>query len=681
MQRRNFLKTTAATLTIGGIAGETAAASTGSTEIPPLEFYSTSSLLDENYGALTDDSLIAAWAEPSATNTDADGNGDAYFYSDETPIPLAASDGTVTGFGSILLADGDVNFEYGNEEFVLNVWDDDLGGSGTVFWDESHGQYWTLSKCSSFESYAENNGYDVRPSSDLLADLPDADAFVVTSPGNFTTTELDELYTFVQNGGALYLFDQADYSDYDQTENLNDIVGYLQRGFRFNDDQVTDADSNDGNDYEPITGEFNTSFPYFSDRDGLGLEYGQTYEVTVTGVTDGDTVDVEFSDGSTEEIRVLGIDTPETKKNSKYESIEEWEGIEDDKYLGNVGNDASDWAQNELDGKTVDIFFDANEPVRDPFGRILAYIRYDKSGDGSRDTLYNREAIEQGYARVYDSSLSKHEDLIDAELAARDAGRQVWSRSDPNNSSEFRDRDVSEVFVPNASSIRTDSGAVADSRVPVYAESTASQQLDGGVDYGDIPLVAVDEDVNTAMIGGPFVDEGFDSASSDLEHFTFLTNLIDYLGSNSGEVLIDSGHGQFAGEYSLSAEDAVYYLRHLEGEDVQFRGLNTINDTRLSGARALIVTMPTCAYTQSELDALSTFVSNGGSVILMGSAKTTDNFDAPRDFLDDVAAGIGSDLRINGDQVVDSSNNVDSNSELPSTTAFDTSFPLFSKYQ
>jgi endonuclease YncB( thermonuclease family) len=679
MQRRSFLKGTAATLTIGGIASQSAAAAT--TQIPPLEFYSTASLVDTNYGALTDSSLIAAWAEPTATTNDADGNGDAYLYADDAAIPLAASDGTVTGFGSIMLADSDVNFEYGNEEFVLNIWDDDMGGSGTVYWDESHGQYYTLSKCSSFESYAENNGYDVRPSSDLLADLPDADGVVITSPGSFTQTELQELSDFVANGGAVYLHDQSDYNNYDETANLNDIADSLGLGFRFNDDEVVDSESNAGDDYKPTTDEFNDdTFAYFGERDGLGLEYGETYEVTVTGVTDGDTVDVEFADGSTEEIRVLGLDTPETKRNSKYESVEEWEGIEDDKYLSSKGEDAKDWATNELDGATVDLFFDANEPVRDPFGRVLGYIRYDKSGDGSRDTLYNREIIEQGLARVYDSSLSKHEDFIDAELAARDAGREVWSQSDPANSSEFRDRAVSEVFFPTASSIRTSGGAVADSRVPVYAESTASQQLDGGVSYSDIPLVAVDEDVNTAMIGGPFLEEGYDENTTDLEHFTFLTNLIDYLGSNTGEVLIDSGHGQFAHDYSLSAEDAVHYLRHLEGEDIQFRGLNTINGTRLSGARALIVTMPTSAYTQSELDALSTFVSNGGSVILMGGAKTTDLFDEPRTLLNDVAAGIGSDLRLNDDQITDSSNNVNSDPELPTTTQFDSGFPLFSKY-
>ena len=679
MRRRSFIKATGATLGAGTLVGETVAATPPGT-IPQLQFYSTSSLLDDNYGALTDDSVVLTYAAKSATQNDADGNGDAYFYPDGTPVPLAAKDGNVAGFGSILMGDGDVDFEYGNEEFLLNVIDQDLGGSGTILWDESHGQYWTQSRCSNFAGYAESNGYTVRSTFDLLADLPDADGLIVTSPGDFTTTELQELFDFVNNGGAIYLFDQSDYNDYDETENLNDIAGYLQRAFRFNDDEVVDSSNNSGDDYKLLTDEFNTTFPVFDERDGLGLEVGETFEVTVTDVTDGDTVDVEFPDGTTEEIRVLGMDTPETRRNSQYETVEEWEGIEDDKYLSSVGEDAKDFAQTELSGATIDIFFDTNEPVRDVFGRLLAYIRYDATGDGSRDTLYNREMVERGYARVYDSTFSKHDDFLTAESNARANGRNVWSQSDPANSSEVRDRSVSEVFVPTASSIRTTGGAVADSRVPLYAESTANQDLDGGVSYGDVPLAAVDESVNTAMIGGSLITEEYDSDTSDLEQFVFVTNLIDYLGSKTGDVLIDGGHGQFGHEYSLSAEDAVNYLRYLEGQDIGFQGVNDVNGTNLSGARALIVTAPTFGYTQSELDAVSTFVSNGGAVILLGTARTEDVFDAPRGYLNDVASGIGSDLRLNEDQVFDSTNNVSDDPELLTTGVFDTSFPLFGPY-
>ncbi len=327
------------------------------------------------------------------------------------------------------------------------------------------------------------------------------------------------------------------------------------------------------------------------------------------------------------------------------------------------------------------MFFDSKEPVRDPFGRLLAYVRYDADdGGGSRDTLYNQEAVQQGHARVYDSNMSKHDDFLMTELDARANGRGVWQRSDPSNSSEFRDRDVSEVFVPNASSVRTSTGTVADSRVPLFAAPTATQDLNGGVSYSTIPLAAVDKAVNTGLLGGLSISEEHDADSAAYEQFTFVTNLLNYLGDGSGEVLIDGGHGQFGHDHSLSAEDAVYYLRHLEGEGgVGFRGINRIDSAGLSGARALVVTPPTVPYTQSEVDAVSTFCSNGGALLLLGSSRTEDLFDEPRSLLNDIAAGVGSDLRLNEDRVLDDTNNVNNDPALLLTSNVNTAFPLFSK--
>jgi Micrococcal nuclease (thermonuclease) homologs len=579
---------------------------------------------------------------------------------------------------------------------VLNVFDSDLGGSGTILWDEGHGQYWTTGRCSTFVSAAESAGYDVQTTFDVANDLSGADAVVITSPGDFATYELSALFDFVDAGGAVYLFDESDYRNYDETENLNDIAGYLQLGFRFNDDQVVDDSTNDGNFYEPVTGAFNTAaFDYFGGGDGGGggggggdqlddissLQKGTTYTVQVTSVADGDTATVEGVNGNTESVRVLGVDTPETPGNASAEEVDEWEGIGSIDYLQSEGTAAKNWATGELDGAVVDLFFDTEEPIRDPFDRVLGYLRYDRTGDGTRNTLYNRRLIEEGYARVYDSSLAKHDAFVDAEVTARDAGRQVWRQSDPANSTEFRDRTVQEVFVPIPSSVRTTGGAVADGRVPVRAESTATQQLSGGVSYDQPPLVAVDESVNTAMIGGPSLDEFYDSDASGYEQFTFVSNLIDYLGSNTGPVYIDGGHGQFGHIYSQSAEDAVQYLRHLEGEGgIQLRGVNDITASRLSGGRALIVTLPTVAYTAAELDALSTFVSNGGSLILVGANRTDTSNPDPRALLDDVAAGVGTDLRLNGDSVSDSSNNANGDPDYLTTANFDTSFPLFDKF-
>jgi endonuclease YncB( thermonuclease family) len=411
------------------------------------------------------------------------------------------------------------------------------------------------------------------------------------------------------------------------------------------------------------------------------LEPGTWYDATVIDVTDGDTIDVKLdSDGTEYEIRTLGLDTPETKRNSRYEAVREWEGIEDDTYLADWGENAKDYAQNEFpDGTSVQIAVDENEDEEDPFGRLLAYIRYDKSGDGSFDTLYNRDVVELGYARVYGSSLTKHDDIWQAERDARDAGRRVWGQSDPANTSEVNNDPVSEVWAPDASSVRTDTGAIDPSRVPVFAESTAYQDLgSNGVDYADIPLVGVDEANNAALVGGLPIDESLEDDAQG-QHQVFLTNLIDYLSSTTGRVLVAGGNREFNASNALSNEDAVVYQRFLEGVGIDFEQVNRLDSTygnALGSARAIVMTNPPQAYSTGELDALSNFVSNGGAVVLMASADATATM---RSNLDDVAAGIGSDLRVNDDKVFDDSSNAGS-SNLVVTANFDTSFPLFDAY-
>jgi endonuclease YncB( thermonuclease family) len=411
------------------------------------------------------------------------------------------------------------------------------------------------------------------------------------------------------------------------------------------------------------------------------LEPGTWYDATVQDVTDGDTMTVTLdSDGTEYEIRHLGLDTPETKRNGRYEEVREWEGIEDDNYLADWGESAKTYAQNEFpDGTSVQIAVDENEDEEDPFGRLLAYVRYDKSGDGSMDTNYNLDVVQQGYARVYGSSLTRHDEFWQAERDARDAGRRVWQQSDPANTAEVDNDPVSEVWAPNASSVRTDTGAIDPSRVPVFAESTAYQSLgSNGVDYSTIPLVGLDEANNAAMVGGLPIDESLEDDAQG-QHQVFLTNLVDYLSSKTGRILISGGNREFNAGNALSNEDAVVYQRFLEGVGIGFEGINRLDTTygnSLSNARAIVMTNPPQAYSTGELDALSTFVGNGGAVVMMASADATATM---RSNLDDVAAGIGSDLRVNDDKVFDDSSNAGS-SNFVVTSNFDTSFPLFDAY-
>ena len=641
--------------------------------VDQLVFDSTASLLAEDDGYLPD-AAIAAAAEPTAQSTDADGNGDATAYPDDEPLPLMAVDQNlpVVAFGFPFAQDDGVTFgEYGNEEVLLNVLDE-YADSETVLWDEGHGQFYDLASHSGFEGYAEENGYDVAATTDLESDLlGPASAIVITSPSeSFSGSEITALDDFADAGGLIVLMDQSDFDNFDATDNLNALASGIGTQIGFNDNQVIDSENNAGSDFVPTTTDLDTeNYPgLFADREGLGLELdpNEEYDVEVVSVTDGDTADVEFSEGQVESIRILGIDTPETGDTE--ERLQEYEGIEDAQALKDKGDGATSYAENQLEvGSTVTLSFDENEGLRGDFGRLLGFLEL-PNGD-----VYNAKAIEDGWARVYDSGLANHDVYWDLERAARDAGDGIWEISDVADTPTVGDEPVDELFVPFAASVATADGDIAGDRVPVSSE-------------GGDPLVGVDEASNVALLGGPLPAESFESGEGGpgiepYGNYVFLANLIDSLAADGreGSVVIDGGHGQFAADYALSAEDAAYFQRYLEGFAIEFDGKNHFDDDLgrdLAEARAVIVTAPDTELGSDEVAAIEDFRDDGGAVILAG-AGTDDAGDA-RDNLDALAADLGSDLRT-GDAVTDEENNL-GGPENPTTTNFDTGFDLFGAY-
>src|SRR5215210_1685857 len=94
----------------------------------------------------------------------------------------------------------------------------------------------------------------------------------------------------------------------------------------------------------------------------LGSAQAQSTPISskVLRVVDGDTVDVQFQDGSTERLRLIGIDTPEV--------------VDPRKPVQCFGREASAHAHELLDGQAVAIELDASQGQRDIFGRLLAYV-------------------------------------------------------------------------------------------------------------------------------------------------------------------------------------------------------------------------------------------------------------------------------------------------------------------
>ncbi len=130
-----------------------------------------------------------------------------------------------------------------------------------------------------------------------------------------------------------------------------------------------------------------------------------TPRVRVLEAVDGDTLVVELPDGSTDTVRILGVDTPETHHPTK--------GVEC------FGPEAAAYTAARLTGRLVRLVGDV-EP-RDIYDRRLAYVIV----DGHR---FDDELLRKGYARllVIEPNRAHARDLLGAELDARNAGRGLW---------------------------------------------------------------------------------------------------------------------------------------------------------------------------------------------------------------------------------------------------------------
>ncbi|MEZ3114748.1 DUF4350 domain-containing protein [Halobaculum sp. MBLA0147] len=661
---------------------------TATGRIDPLAFDSTCSLLDADEEPVTGDpEYVVATAESTAFNEDANGDDSDLFtpYPDDTDIPLVAAADGVVAVGAVFLQDGTGFRDAGNEEFVANVLDEEAG-TGTVLWDEGHGQFFDTSKHLAFTGYVENEGYDVVGTESLAADLDgdDVTAAVVTTPAeSFTDAELDAVASFVADGGTLLLFGQSDFGGFNQPANLNEVCVAVDAPFRFNDDQVLDFANNAGIFFVPSTDAFDTSFPYFADRPGIAppeLERGRRYTVDVLDVADGDTVDVQFQNGYVDEVRLLGIDTPETFLPAELRA--EWEGIDDDDYLAERGEAASTFAREQLAGETVELAFDAEADLRGGFGRLLSYLYYDADGDGSRDTSYNRRIVREGYGRVYDSGFSRHDAFLALEQRARREGRGVWAESDVDAAPALADRParVDQIFVPRAAPVTTadgasDSGGSGSGRGPAEDVSVVARASESA-SRGGAPLAAVDDRASVALVGGQLLDEDYGEDDTPVDDptaydgYQFAAGLAERLTTRAGGYLIDGGHGQFGADRSVSAEDAAFFGRYLEGLDETLTQYNDLATSKLSSGRVLFVSAPTTGFSDAELDAVNRFRRGGGCVVVFAGR------DADRAVTNELLAELDTTLRL-GEGVVDDPETNAGEATLPVATDVPVAAPAY----
>ena len=128
----------------------------------------------------------------------------------------------------------------------------------------------------------------------------------------------------------------------------------------------------------------------------------------VTHIDDGDTIDVRVG-ATTERVRLIGIDTPETKKpNTPIQCF---------------GREASAFTAAFLPIGTA-VRLERDVEPRDPYHRLLAYVY--RASDGA---FVNLELVRGGYARQLSiaPNTAHADDFASAVDTARSAGRGLWS--------------------------------------------------------------------------------------------------------------------------------------------------------------------------------------------------------------------------------------------------------------
>jgi micrococcal nuclease len=131
--------------------------------------------------------------------------------------------------------------------------------------------------------------------------------------------------------------------------------------------------------------------------------------VPVIRVVDGDTIEVRVG-GRIEDVRLIGVDTPETVKPGEPVQC--------------FGPRASHFTKQQLEGRRVRLLFGVER--RDAYGRLLAYVYL-----GAR--FYNPILVRRGLARSLTIPPNDRfaPRLRRLELAAARAGRGLWGACPP----------------------------------------------------------------------------------------------------------------------------------------------------------------------------------------------------------------------------------------------------------
>jgi endonuclease YncB( thermonuclease family) len=145
-------------------------------------------------------------------------------------------------------------------------------------------------------------------------------------------------------------------------------------------------------------------------RAGAGNLKDRGLVVTVSRVVEGDTVEVDPAMDGLTEVRLIGVDTPETSHPTYGEQP--------------YGQQAKEFTLSRLGGERVALEFDVEKV--DPYRRLLAYVWLPE------DSMINEVLLKEGYAQVatFPTNVKYVERFQEAQRKAREANRGLWGFSE-----------------------------------------------------------------------------------------------------------------------------------------------------------------------------------------------------------------------------------------------------------
>lgn len=160
--------------------------------------------------------------------------------------------------------------------------------------------------------------------------------------------------------------------------------------------------------------------------------------LTVTRCIDGDTL--QLSNG--EKVRLIGVDTPESKNNAKTRRDAKGTG-QDIKKITEMGKEAVAFTRKLIEGKQVRLEYDVQK--KDKYGRTLAYVFHDTGirepgfkkdywlvstdHEGQRSDFINAELVLAGYAQVMTvpPNMKYQELFVTLQKTAKEKKRGLWA--------------------------------------------------------------------------------------------------------------------------------------------------------------------------------------------------------------------------------------------------------------